>query len=74
MADAFLRGEVAAYIGCRTDPDAIAMNVFLVNFLFGVRAKRLSDRDAWRHAVAATDHEDINQMSYFHSDGTEERL
>ena len=35
MADAFLSGKVAAYIGCKTEPDAVAMNVFLVNFLFG---------------------------------------
>lgn len=73
MAQAFLAGRVAGYIGCRTGPDAAALNVFLINFVFAVRSKQLSDRDAWQRAVAATDHEDINQMSYFHGDGTEER-
>ena len=74
MAQAFLKGDVAAYIGCRTSPDAVALNVFLVNFLFGIRAKHLSDRDAWHRAVIATNHKDSDQMSYFHRDGTEERL
>jgi hypothetical protein len=74
MAQAFLKGDVAASIGCRTSPDAVALNVFLVNLLFGIQAKHLSDRDAWQRAVIATDHEDIDQMSYFRGDGTEERL
>ena len=74
MADAFLAGNVAAYIGCRTGPDVVAMNLFLFHFLHGVMAKKLSDRDAWHRAVAATDHEDINEFSFFHSDGTEERF
>jgi hypothetical protein len=74
MAEAFLNGRLAAYLGCRTEPDAVALNVFLVNFLFGLRAKQLSDRDAWHRAAIATDHEDIYQMSFFHGDGSEERV
>jgi hypothetical protein len=74
MARAFLGGKAAAYIGCRARPDAVAMNVFVTNFLFGVRTKQLSDRDAWHRAVVVTDHEDVNQISFFHSDDIEERL
>lgn len=74
MAAAFTNGTLAAYIGCRAYPDAVPLNVFLVNFLFGVQSKQLSDRDAWQRAVAATDHEDTNQMSYFDSDGTEHQV
>jgi len=74
MAEAFLTGGLAAYIGCRTGPDVVAMNLFLFHFLHGVMAKKLSDRDAWHQAVAATDHEDINEFSFFHGDGTEERF
>jgi len=74
MSRAFLAGSLAAYIGCRSMPDAAALNVFLANYFFGVRAKSSSDRDAWHRAVAATDHEDIDQISFFHGDSTEERF
>lgn len=73
MGQAFLSGDVAAYIGCRAEPDGVAMNVFLVNFLFSAIAGLLPDRDAWRRAATMTDHEDIWQLSYF-ADGDEERL
>jgi len=74
MAEAFLAGGAAAYIGCRCGPNVTAMSLFLFHFLHGVTSKKLSDRDAWHRAVAATDHEDINEFSFFHSDGTEERF
>lgn len=74
MAQAFLAGGLSAYIGCRTGPDVVAMNLFLFHFLHGIMAKKLSDRDAWYRAVAAVDHEDINQFSFFDSEGAEERF
>ncbi|MBV9863953.1 MAG: hypothetical protein JO316_01235 [Abitibacteriaceae bacterium] len=74
MAEAFLAGDVSAYIGCRTGPDTTAMALFLFHFLFGVLSKQLPDHDAWHRAVAATDHEDIYQFSFFHADGAEERF
>lgn len=74
MARAFTSGGVAAYIGCRTGPETVAMNLFLFHFLFGARTKGLSDRDAWHRAVAAVDHPDIDEFSFFHADGTEERF
>jgi hypothetical protein len=66
-------GKVNAYIGCRRAPNGNAMCVFLVNFLHGVLDKKLSDRDAWLRAVAATDHSHIYEMSFFHPSGLEER-
>lgn len=74
MAEAFLSGGLAAYIGCRAGPDVAAMNLFLFHFLHGVTAKKLADRDAWHRAIAATDHPDINEFSFFHSGGAEERF
>lgn len=74
MAQAFLAGGATSYIGCRTYANTVANNIFVANFFFGVFSKKLSDRDAWHQAVAACDHTDINQMSYFHSDGREERF
>jgi hypothetical protein len=74
MAHAFLANGLKSYIGCRTYPDSVAGNIFLANFFFGVLSKGLSDRDAWRRAIIACNHTDINQMSFFHSDGREERF
>ena len=74
MADAFLAGGADAYLGCRTGPNVTAMSLFLFHFLHNVMSKKLSDHDAWYRAVAATDHEDIKEFSFFHGDGTEERF
>lgn len=74
MAEAFLAGGIAGYLGCRTAPDTTAMTLFLFHFLFGVIDKKLSDHDAWYQAIAATNHEDINQFSFFHTNGTEEQF
>lgn len=73
MARAFLSGNLSAYIGCRTEVDVVAANLFLFHLLYGVTAKKLSDRDAWHRAVLAVDHEEVNQVSFFHGDGSEER-
>lgn len=74
MGRAFVgNGKARAYIACRTDPDGADMLIFLANFFHGVLRKKLADRDAWRRAVAVTDQPEIYQLSFFHSDGTEER-
>lgn len=73
MGRAFVNtGKINAYIGCRVGPNADDMFAYLVNFFYSVLRKKLSDRDAWQRAVAVTDQPDIYQMSFFHSDGTEE--
>lgn len=74
MAQAFLSGGLKAYLGCRTQPDATAANLFIHNFIYNLKYRNLSERDAWERAVAATDHEEINQISFFHNDGREERF
>jgi hypothetical protein len=73
MAKAFLAGNVAGYIGCRTEPDVVANHVFLTNLFYSICVKGLSDRDAWYRAVEMTAHEEIYAYSYFDSNGVEER-
>lgn len=72
MAHAFLAGGAAGYIGCRTEVEAVALTLFLFHFLFGARHKKLADVDAWRQAVAAVDHPEVDQMRFWHGDGREE--
>ena len=74
IADAFLRGGVAAYIACQTPPAQMPMHIFIYNFINGVLRKRLSDRDAWQYAASASDDENVRQIHYFHPDGNVERL
>lgn len=74
MARAFFRNEaLGGYMACRIGPNGTAMLVFMMNFFFGLFGKKLSEREAWRQAVKATDHPDIYQVSYFGPDGVEER-
>jgi hypothetical protein len=44
-----------------------------VNFFYGIVRKKLSVHEAWRWAIKVTDQPEIYQISFFHSDGTEER-
>ena len=71
MADAFLTAGTKAYIASEGEPDGMAMNVFLINFFFALLSKGVSDEEAWRKAVQATNHEDIWEVNYFHADGVE---
>lgn len=74
MGRAFVRtGKINAYIGCRAYPNGNDMLAFLVNFFYSILRKELSDRHAWQRAMVVTDQPDIYEMSFFHSDGTEER-
>jgi hypothetical protein len=74
MGHAFVdTGRINAFIACRADPHSEDMLVFLVNFFHSVLRKKQSDRDAWLRAMAVTDQPEIYQMSFFHSNGTEER-
>jgi hypothetical protein len=74
MGKAFTaNGKVNAYIGCRRGANGDAMCIFLVNFLYSVISKKLSDREAWLRAVAIADHPHIYEMSFFHPNGLEER-
>lgn len=74
MGHAFVKtGRINAYIGCRNYPNGDDMLAFLVNFFFSILRKKFSDRDAWQRAMVVTDQPDIYPMSFFHSDGTEER-
>lgn len=66
-------GKINAYIGCQVYPNGTDMQVFVVNFFFNVLRKKLSDRDAWQKAMLATDQPAIYKMSFFHSNGVEER-
>ncbi len=72
MARAFLAGGVAGYVGCRTEVEVVALTLFLFHFLFGALHKKLPDADAWRQAVLAVDHPEVDQMRFWHSDGREE--
>ena len=72
MARAFLAGGVAAYIGCRTEVQTVALTLFLLHFLFGTLHKKLPDADAWRQAVLAVDHPEADQMRFWHAGGREE--
>ena len=72
MARAFLAGGLAGYVGCRAEVDTGALTLFLMHFLFGVRTKKSPDADAWRQAVAAVDHPEVDQMRFWHGDGREE--
>ncbi len=72
MARAFLAGGVAAYIGCRTEVQTVALTLFLFHFLFGALHKKLPDADAWRQAVRAVDHPELDRMRFWHGDGREE--
>lgn len=74
LAQAFLSGRTAGYIGCGIENDGVATTVFMINFFYNVISKGLSDRDAWKRAVATTDHDDIYAMRYFHADGQEEQF
>lgn len=74
VARAFFQNEaLGGYIACRISQNGTAMVVFLMNFFFGLFDKKLSEREAWRQAVKATDHPDIYQVSYFGPDGVEEQ-
>ncbi len=72
MARAFLAGGAAGYLGCRVEVETVALTLFLFHFLFAVRHKNLSDADAWRQAVFAVDHPEVDQMRFWHGDGREE--
>jgi hypothetical protein len=72
MARAFLAGGAAAYIGCRTEVQTVALTLFLFHFLFGALHKKLSDADAWRQAVLAVDHPEVDQMRFWHGNSREE--
>ncbi len=72
MARAFLSGGVASYIGCRIEVETVALALFLFHFLFGARHKKLPDADAWRQAVLAVDHPEVDGMRFWHGDGREE--
>lgn len=75
MGQAFVAGKVAAYIGCRTSPGSMmALNLFLLHFLFGAMQKKLSDRDAWHRALTAIDDDTIREFNFFHGDGREEKF
>ncbi len=74
MAQAFLDGGVGTYIGCRSAVEGSAAMVFLTNYFFGIVVKQLSDREAWLHAVSATDHPDVYHFSYYDGEGREERF
>ena len=71
-ARAFLAGGVAGYIGCRAEVQTVALTLFLFHFLFGALHKKLPDADAWRQAVLAVDHPEVDQMHFWHGDGREE--
>lgn len=73
MADAFLAGKVQAYIGCRDYVDGSAMELFFHNLMYNIVVRKMSDRDAWYHAVAVTDHAETDLISFYHADGKEER-
>jgi len=73
MAEAFLAGGVAAYIGCRVAYGADFLTHFLDGALGDPDTEALSDLDAWRRAVEIIRNEKARQFSYFHSDGREER-
>ncbi|MCA9995214.1 MAG: hypothetical protein KDE56_05680 [Anaerolineales bacterium] len=74
MGRAFTHNRnIEAYIGCRVGPNGSDMDVFMVNFFFQILRKGLTDRDAWRQAMLATNQPEIYQMSFFHRDGHEER-
>lgn len=72
MARAVLAGRAAAYIGCRTEVQTVALTLFLFHFLFGALHKKLPDADAWRQAVLAVDHPEVDGMRFWHGDGREE--
>ena len=74
MALAFLSGRVAGYIACRTEVETVALTLFLFHFLFGALHKKLPDADAWRQAVLAVDHPEVNGIRFWHGDGWEEPL
>jgi len=67
-------GKIKAYIGCRAAPRGEDMGVFLVNFFYNVMRKKLSEFEAWQKAVIATDQPEISQISFFHSNGVEDRI
>lgn len=67
-------GKINAYIGCRVAPHGDSMCAFLVNFFYNVIRKKLSDHEAWQKAVIATDQPAISQISFFHSNGVEDRI
>ena len=49
------------------------MLIYLANFFHGILRKKLSDHDAWQRAMVVTDQQEIYEMSFFRSDGTEDR-
>lgn len=74
MGRAFTKnGKINAYIGCRVEPNGDDICVFVVNFFYNIIRKKLSDREAWQKAMVATEQPDIYQVSYFDSNGVEER-
>ena len=73
LAKAYLAGGVAAYIGARKAV-GFSLHVFLTHFFFCVIRKGMTDRCAWEAAVRAVDDDDTWSLSYWHSDGREERL
>ncbi|MBZ0274494.1 MAG: CHAT domain-containing protein [Anaerolineae bacterium] len=74
MGRAFIQtGRIQAYIGCRVYPNGDDMLVWLVNFFYNIRRRKLSDQEAWQQAMVVTDQHDIYEMSFFHADGTESR-
>lgn len=74
MGRAFVNtGQINAYLGCRVGANGDDMCAYLVNFFYNTRRKKLSDREAWLKAMAATDQPEIYQVSFFHANGTEER-
>lgn len=74
MGRAFVNtGQIDAYIGCRVYPNGDDMLIYLANFFHGILRKKLSDHDAWQRAMIVTDQQEIYEMSFFRSDGTEDR-
>lgn len=74
MARAFLTGGLAGYIGCRTEVQTVALTLFLFHFLFGALHKKLDDAEAWRRAVTAVDHPEVDQIRFWHGSGREEKF
>lgn len=74
MGRAFVHtGQIKAYIGCRDYPNGSDMLAFVVNFFYLILRKKRSDHDAWQRAIAMIDTPEIDQMSFYYADGTEER-
>lgn len=74
MGHAFtFNGKINAYIGCRVAPKGEDICVFAVNFFYNIIRNKLSDREAWQKAMMATDQPAIYQVSFFDSNGVEER-